>query len=201
MDAKQEILAAIREARPQGDFPLPEVHVYPPDHQDDPVAHFTKTLEAMGGKLLDAGQGSLVDAVRGRFPDARNVVSATPEVPSDRDLSAVQHQADLHDVDVAVIRARLGVAESGSVLFVGEDLVVNSLAYLAEHLVVLLDPAEVVPGLQDAYLHPDFHEHNYAVFHSGPSATADIEGVLIHGAQGVRSLEVVLAPRPSDGQG
>ena len=30
----------------------------------------------------------------------------------------------------------------------------------------------------------------YAVLHTGPSATADIEGVLIHGAQGVRSLTV-----------
>jgi L-lactate dehydrogenase complex protein LldG len=30
---------------------------------------------------------------------------------------------------------------------------------------------------------------------TGPSATADIEGVLIHGAQGVRSLTVVAAPR------
>jgi L-lactate dehydrogenase complex protein LldG len=29
---------------------------------------------------------------------------------------------------------------------------------------------------------------------TGPSATADIEGVLIHGAQGVRSLTVVVAP-------
>jgi L-lactate dehydrogenase complex protein LldG len=27
---------------------------------------------------------------------------------------------------------------------------------------------------------------------TGPSATADIEGVLIHGAQGIRSLTVVL---------
>jgi L-lactate dehydrogenase complex protein LldG len=30
---------------------------------------------------------------------------------------------------------------------------------------------------------------------TGPSATADIEGVLIHGAQGVRSLTVVAALR------
>jgi L-lactate dehydrogenase complex protein LldG len=32
---------------------------------------------------------------------------------------------------------------------------------------------------------------------TGPSATADIEGVLIHGAQGVRSLTVLLVPHPA----
>ena len=42
---------------------------------------------------------------------------------------------------------------------------------------------------------PELQGASYAVFHSGPSATADIEGVLIHGAQGVRSLSVVLAER------
>jgi L-lactate utilization protein LutC len=31
----------------------------------------------------------------------------------------------------------------------------------------------------------------YSAFHTGPLATADIEGVLIHGAQGVRSLCVL----------
>jgi L-lactate dehydrogenase complex protein LldG len=36
-------------------------------------------------------------------------------------------------------------------------------------------------------------EAGYGVFMTGPSATADIEGVLIQGAQGIRSLTVVLA--------
>jgi L-lactate dehydrogenase complex protein LldG len=30
---------------------------------------------------------------------------------------------------------------------------------------------------------------------TGPSATADIEGILIHGAQGIRSLTVVACAR------
>jgi L-lactate dehydrogenase complex protein LldG len=45
------------------------------------------------------------------------------------------------------------------------------------------------------YMRPEFRELPYVVLHSGPSATADIEGVLILGAQGVRSLPVVLASR------
>ena len=35
----------------------------------------------------------------------------------------------------------------------------------------------------------------YGVFMTGPSATADIEGVLIHGAQGIRTLTVILCGR------
>ena len=57
-------------------------------------------------------------------------------------------------------------------------------------------PDGSAPGKMRAILaRPEFRELPYAVFHSGPSATADIEGVLILGAQGVRSLTVVLAPR------
>jgi len=109
-----------------------------------------------------------------------------------RPWSTVHKPQDLADVDVAVVRAVLGVAESGSVLFTEAELKVNTLAYLAQHLVVLLDESAIVSGLQEAYLHPLFRTARYAVFHTGPSATADIEGVLIHGAQGVRSLTVIV---------
>jgi L-lactate dehydrogenase complex protein LldG len=61
-------------------------------------------------------------------------------------------------------------------------------------LVALLDPAEIVGNLHQAYRDPRFRTARYAVLVTGPSATADIEGVLIHGAQGVRSLTVVLMP-------
>ena len=69
---------------------------------------------------------------------------------------------------------------------------VNALAYLAQHLVVLLDPDRIVGNVHHAYGDPRFKTARYAVLVTGPSATADIEGVLIHGAQGVRSLTVVL---------
>jgi hypothetical protein len=71
---------------------------------------------------------------------------------------------------------------SGSVLLTETELKVNTLAYLAQHLVVLLDERAIVSGLQEAYTHPILRTAHYAVFHTGPSATADIEGVLIRGA-------------------
>lgn len=195
MTTREQILSAVRANLPSGNFPLPEVHVYPLDQGGDPVGHFLEQLDVMGGKVLDLNGGDLPAAVRATFPHASVIASAVPEVDGNRDLRGVAAQSDVDDVDVAVVRAVLAVAETGSVLLAGSDLVVNSVAYLAQHLIVLVDPADVVPGLQDAYLRPEFAEHAYLVFHSGPSATADIEGVLIHGAQGVRSLHVVLMPR------
>jgi len=77
-----------------------------------------------------------------------------------------------------------------------DGLGMNSLGYLAQHLIVLLDPAAIVSNIHDAYRRAEFQARHYVVFHSGPSASADIEGVLIHGAQGVRSLCVQFcAPR------
>jgi L-lactate dehydrogenase complex protein LldG len=59
----------------------------------------------------------------------------------------------------------------------------------------LLDPADIVGNLHHAYHRSDFFAAKYAVLMSGPSATADIEGVLIHGAQGIRSLTVIPVAR------
>lgn len=195
MSAREDILGAVRGNEPKGDYPLPEVITFPQDDGGDLVAYFVAHVHEMGGALMELGDSTLAEAIRATWPEASVIASAVPDVEGNRDLHQVTEQRDLHDVDVAVVRARLGVGESGSVLFAEQDLVVNSVAYLAQHLVVLLDPADIVPGLQEAYLRPDFQEHPYLVFHSGPSATADIEGVLIHGAQGVRSLHVVLQPR------
>jgi len=90
-----------------------------------------------------------------------------------------------------IVRASFAVAETGSVLLSDADLHVNGVAYLAQHLIVVLDPADIVVNLHHAYRRPEFRDRDYASFHTGPSATADIEGVLIHGAQGVRSLSVL----------
>ena len=86
----------------------------------------------------------------------RVICSATHEIAGNRQLEEVSQPRDLADVDVGVVRAVLGVAESGSLLFTENELVVNTLAYLAQHLVVLLDPADIVSGLQDAYDRSEF---------------------------------------------
>jgi L-lactate dehydrogenase complex protein LldG len=193
VSAREDILARVHANRPKGDYVLPGLPRFTLEQSGGLVATFSAALVAMGGKLIvPSATHDVTQVIRTQFPQAGVVCSAVPEITGDRDLTQVHNPRDLADVDVAVVRAILGVAESGSVLFTESELKVNTLAYLAQHLVVLLAREAIVPGLQNAYEHPRFRTAHYAVFHTGPSATGDIEGVLIHGAQGVRSLTVVL---------
>jgi LUD domain len=58
------------------------------------------------------------------------------------------------------------------------------------HLVVLLDPEQVVADTHDAYARVRLDQTAYGCFMMGPSATGDIEATLVHGAQGSRSLNL-----------
>jgi L-lactate dehydrogenase complex protein LldG len=195
MNSRQFVLDAVRRNQP-APKPLPQVPQFGPPAADL-LDGFCAALQRMGGSLaaLPAG-GSLGGFVAQRFPDARVVCSATPEVRGTRALDTGGDPRALEDVDVGVVRAVFGVAETGSVALSEREFGVNALGFLAQHLVVLLDPQSIVPNLHDAYQLARFFDARYAVLMTGPSATADIEGVLVRGAQGIRSLTVVLVEVP-----
>jgi L-lactate dehydrogenase complex protein LldG len=129
------------------------------------------------------------------FPDARRICSAVPEVTGTVTPSEFSDWAAPADVDVTIVRTPLGIAETGSILLTETELGVTTIAVLAQHLVVLLDPADLVENIHVAYRHPSFQEAAYSVFLSGPSGSADIGGVTVHPAQGVTTTSVVLSPR------
>ena len=182
MSSRELILGRVRRNQP-GWRELPELPSFARPLAD-PLATFAAALERMGGTLAEApAGGSLYQFLRARFPDARVICSATPDVEGTRPIEAVHHAEDLDDVDVGVVRALFGVAETGSVWLSERELGINALGFLSQHLVVLLDPASIVATLHDAYAQRGFHEARYAVLMTGPSATADIEGVLVRGAQ------------------
>ena len=194
MNSRDEILTRIRKAQPAS-RPLPEVPTFDQGLSTS-IVTFKAALLRMGGRFVDAPTDGDLDAqIRGLFPDARVICSAAPEVKGNRPLEQVRTPQELDDVDVGVVRAVFGVAETGSVWLSEVQYKIDAIGFLAQHLVVLLDPADIVPNVQAAYRRPEFGRSAYAVLHTGPSATADIEGVLIHGAQGVRSLTVLAVAR------
>jgi len=161
----------------------------------DPWVAFAAALARMGGRVAAPPEGMALDAfMRMLFPDAKVICSAAPEVEGTRRIANVAHPAALEDVDVGVVRGAFGVAETGSVWLSEREFGLNALGFLSQHLVVLLDLRAIVPDLHHAYRDARFREARYAVLMTGPSATADIEGVLIRGAQGIRSFTVVPVP-------
>ena len=223
MNARNAILAAVRKNLPRPAVPLPG----PPEPNGKPVVStlgykqhfnnlpevqhssedtqllrsFQRQLEAMGGRWFTVADAvSLRAKLSELFPDAKVVCSAVPEVPGTRRVERVSDPHELNDVDVGVVRSPLAVAEAGAVWLTELELVVNALGVLAQHLVVLLDPSAVVPTLHEAYDRIGLDASPYGLFMAGPSATGDIEGVIIHGAQGARSLTVLLVAPPAKGE-
>ncbi len=191
MSSRDEILARIRKNQP-APTALPDVPTF--DTAGGPLLEiFKEGVTRMGGRVADAPADGDVNAlINALFPDAKVICSATSEVAGNRPLDPLRSPANLADVDVGVVRAVYGVAETGSVWLTDAQFKVPALGFLAQHLVVLLDPARIVANMHIAYREFAQFDAPYGVFMTGPSATADIEGVLIHGAQGIRSLTVVI---------
>jgi L-lactate dehydrogenase complex protein LldG len=195
------ILRAVRANAPAVSRPLPAVSTFDGGSTFDNgstalLDRFRTGFELLGGTFVAYQPGDdLNAAIAARFPDARVICSNTPEVSGTRPLPDPGTPHALDDVDVGVVRPAFGVAETGSIFLSEAELGVNALGYLAQHLVALLDPADIVPNLHHAYRDPRFLTAGYAVLMTGPSATADIEGVLIRGAQGIRSLTLLPVPR------
>ncbi|MBU9763136.1 hypothetical protein FR943_04660 [Mycobacterium sp. TNTM28] len=195
MPAREDILAAVRRNAP-APRELPTV----PDFGAGPadlVSLFTAALARLDGKTITAPESGLADWLATTFPEAHRICSATSEVTGNVDPDGFADWAGPADVDVTVVRTPLGVAETGSILVTEAELAVSTAAVLAQHLVVLLDPADIVENIHHAYAHPAFRQAGYAVLLSGPSGSADIGGKTVHPAQGVTTLTAVLAPRPA----
>ncbi len=192
MSTREMILANVKRNQPEA-VPLPDVPRFEQD-KTPPLERFKANVERMGGKLAepDADIGAFIAA---NYPEAKVICAATPEVDGNREIDATTDPRTLEDVDLGVVRAAFGVAETGSVYLSERELAVNALGFLSQHMLVLLDPENIVGNLHTAFARPEFAEARYSVLMTGPSATADIEGVLIHGAQGVRSLTVALVAK------
>ena len=160
MSSRDDILASIRANLPDVDRPLPHVPLFDEDPPESLLSAFKENLHRMGGVFLDPpASGDTLAPIRAKIADAKIVCSTVPEIAGNRDITGVGAPRALADVDFAIVRASFAVAETGSVLLSETDLHVNAVAYLAQHLFVLLDPADIVVNLHHAYRRPHSSPH------------------------------------------
>jgi L-lactate dehydrogenase complex protein LldG len=128
-----------------------------------------------------------------RFPAAMNVASTVAGVGvGNVRLDDVADPHELAALDVLVCEAEFGVAENGAVWLPEARLGHRAAAFLAEHVVVLLQRHSIVWDMHKAYARARIDAGGFGLFMAGPSKTADIEQALVIGAHGPRSLTIVL---------
>lgn len=190
--SREAILAAVR-AQQHAGASLPAIPEFVAGDRDELVARFRKVLEQVGGTWAVRPPGSSVsEVVYQSYPHVSRIVSAVAEPhASTLVVSEQTPPMDLVQVELAIVRGLVGVAENAAVWVDGGSLTHRSLPFVAEHLVLLLSTSDIVPDMHAAYRVLREDRTGYGVFVSGPSKTADIEQALVIGAQGPRSLLVV----------
>ena len=204
MTARDDILSAIRAARPLQDAPPPSEHGYRRtlDLSRDALA------ARLSGRLIDYGVSVTRIPTLSALPSCaasllrqrgRNRIVIPPGLPDawrpdgmieDTGLSL----ADLNEADGAFTGCLLAVAESGTIILDGHGvsgrraltlLPDYHLCVVATDQIVGLLP-EAMPALAQAVA------TGPVTFFSGPSATADIELDRVQGVHGPRTLDVIL---------
>lgn len=187
MDRKT-ILEQIRKNCPEpADLPgIPTFHHKSPDEnlEDD----FSHMVLKMGGKIHHTHQ-SVLDL----WPASEHQVYSNSRYLSIQgDIKSLQRPQDLAGLDLVFIDGEFGVAENGAIWIPDENLGHRILPFITQHLAIFLDINEIVANMHLAYRRLDLASMGYGVFIAGPSKTADIEQSLVIGAQGARSLHVIL---------
>jgi L-lactate dehydrogenase complex protein LldG len=193
MNFRDTILQNIRNNQPASR----ELPAIPKFHSEQPVdlkRRFVAALKELTGEVVTEPPADFEKFLRTRFPDAQTICSAVPEYAGNRKPEDFARWSDASSIDVTIVRSPLGVAETGSVLLSEEEFRVNTIGFLAHDIVILLDPADIVENIHDAYEHPRFRDKAYSLLMSGPSGSADIGGITVHPAQGVMTLTVIFWP-------
>jgi L-lactate dehydrogenase complex protein LldG len=193
MGTREEILDRVRRNAPPA-VEKPEVPDFCRLGQSDLIPAFKQSLELMAGTLVERPPQDFGAFLRKQFPHAKTLCSNVSEYIGDTRPASYSKWSDAAQIDVSIVRSPMGIAETGSVLLSEMELHVNTIAFLAHDIVILLDTKRIVENVHLAYGHPSMRERAYFVLMSGPSGSADIGGKEVHPAQGVMTLTVILWP-------
>jgi L-lactate dehydrogenase complex protein LldG len=197
MSARDEILGRVRSALADApDIPVPAVPRRTPDASVDIVALFCDRVADYRAEVERCSAADLAARLRAALPDGARVV-----VPPDLDLDVPGSvadtglsAADLDGFEVVVTHARLGIAETGTiVLDHGRGQARRATTLVPDHHVCVLDASQVVADVPDAFDVLDASRP--LTWISGPSATSDIELDRIEGVHGPRRLHVIVVDR------
>lgn len=198
MSARDDVLAAVRTAL--GPDHRPDVPVDRTYRDRDPLPPGADVVDLFAERVADyratvtrCAPDEVEAAIAAALGPATRVVVPdelwldVPRCVPDHGLSG----ADLDAVDAVVTRARLGVAETGTVVLDhGPGQGRRAITLVPDLHVCVVAADQVVAGVVDAVAALDPTRPQTWI--SGPSATSDIELDRVEGVHGPRRLHIVL---------
>lgn len=163
---------------------------------DDPHVQFSEVLANVGGSAIQVAnlQALTLELTQLEpFRNARRMASTVEGIwQANVDLEKIASPHELADLDFALVRGELAVAENGAVWVTDRELRHRAVLFLPRHLAIVVPASRLVHNMHEAYERISFAQRYFGVFISGPSKTADIEQSLVIGAHGPQSLTVFL---------
>ena len=116
---------------------------------------------------------------------------------SEQELLSKKSAADLANLDYAFINGQYAITENGAIWVSDKNLYNRLIPFICKHLVIVIEEAQILADMHQAYAAINIREDGYGVFIAGPSKTADIEQSLVIGAHGPLSMKVYIIQKES----
>lgn len=192
MTSREKILAEVLKNQPSL-IPLPDISNFKGPGQDN-VQQYMDTFNGIGGKVFIVDDiDSIKVLIKEQFDTSKRMITTLPVLSDSLELySATADPHTFEDVELAVIKAHLAVAENGAVWLTESIMGQRIIPFICQHLAVLVDASTIVPTMHEAYAKIGEGDYGFGVFIGGPSKTADIEQALVMGAHGPISMTVFI---------
>jgi len=190
---RESILKSIKANKPAL-LPLPDIDLSFFAEDEDLLETFKKNVQLVGGNAIALNHKVDLDSeIKKRYPKAEKIVALVEE--SSLGTVSIAKETNPHtlkNVDLAIIRGELGIAENGAVWISEDQFSIRALPFITNDLVIVLSKKNLCQHMHHAYNLIAARARTFGLFISGPSKTADIEQCLVIGAQGAMSLTIFL---------
>jgi L-lactate dehydrogenase complex protein LldG len=190
--SRDQILAAVLKNQPERS-PLPDIDKFGGKDVDVLEKYVSIFREIGGTAFLVDDIGMIKSLIKENFDTSKRILTTLSSLSDIAELyppTADPHT--LEDVELAVIKTELAVAENGAVWLTEELMGQRIVPYICQHLAVIVEAKHIVPTLHEAYQKIGVGDYGFGGFIGGPSKTADIEQALVMGAHGPITMTVFI---------